>query len=83
MSNRGDLTGGLEIVEINGKKYLEIVFFCNGCNYPIIRESYDHNNCKCDNNQVWYCENCDFSDEEDDEENDKENDEEKIDDVSN
>jgi len=50
MSNRGDLTGGVEIVEINGKKYLEIVFFCKGCNYPIIRESYDHNNCKCDNN---------------------------------
>ena len=72
MSNRGDLTGGVEIVEIKCKKYLEIVFFCKGCNYPIIRESYDHNNCKCDKNENWYCENCDFSDEEDDEEDDKE-----------
>lgn len=73
MSNRGDLTGGVEIVEINGKMYLEIVFLCKGCNYPIVKDSYDHNNTICSRkNENWYCENCDVSDEEDDKEDDKE-----------
>ena len=64
MSNRGDLTGGVKIVEINGKNYLEIAFFCKSCNYPIVRDSYDHDNSKCNNNEDWYCENCYVSDEE-------------------
>ena len=66
MTNRGDLTGGPKIVEINGKKYLEIVYSCKGCNYPIVKDSYDHDNCKCDSNANWYCENCYVSDEETD-----------------
>ena len=31
MSNRGDLTGGPKIVEIDGKKYLEIVYVYIDC----------------------------------------------------
>ena len=67
---RGDLTGGPEIIEINGKKYLEVVFCCTGCDYPIVKESYDHNNCFSKDGLTWYCENCD-KDEHDDDENEE------------
>ena len=67
MTNRGDLTGGPEIVKINGKIYLEVVFCCAGCNYPIVKDSYDHNNCVSNDGLTWYCENCDCPSEEEDE----------------
>jgi hypothetical protein len=75
---RGDLTGGPEIVEINGKKYLEVVFCCAKCDYPIVKDSWDHVNTFSKDGEVWYCENCDeecYKEEEEDEddENDKSN----------
>ncbi len=39
----------------------DIVFCCAACNKQIIRDSDDHDKCKCDETgQVWVCEDCDI-----------------------
>ena len=76
MNHRGDLTGGPEMVEINGKKYLEVVFCCTGCDYPIVRNSYDHDNCISKDGETWYCQECDCPSEEVEEDEGEEEEEE-------
>ena len=40
----------------------EIVFCCKGCDTPIIRNSREHDECKVDwdNDDDWYCADCDI-----------------------
>ncbi len=73
---RGDLTGGPEIIEINGKKYLEVVFCCANCDYPIVKDSWDYDNCTTKDGISWYCEECYWEEEEEEEEEEDEEDKE-------
>ena len=72
MTNRGDLTGGPEIVKINGKMYLEVVFCCAGCDYPIVKDSWDHDQSHSKDGLIWYCDNCDCPSEEDEDSEEEE-----------
>lgn len=38
----------------------QIAFNCEGCDTPIVRDSEEHDNSKCDDEgEKWYCEDCD------------------------
>jgi len=65
---RGDLTGNIEIVEINGKKYLQVIFCCDRCEYPIVKDSWDHENSHSKDGIIWYCNECEEESEEESEE---------------
>jgi len=38
----------------------EIVFKCGECSVEIKRNSREHDNCKTENGEDWYCEDCDI-----------------------
>lgn len=49
-----------------------IAFNCEGCDTPIIRDSEEHDNSKCDDEgEKWYCEDCEVPDEEDEDDDDE------------
>ena len=68
---RGDLTGTKMIV-INRKVYLEVVFCCFNCKYPIVKNSWDHVNAVSKDGLTWLCNNCDEESEEESDEESKE-----------
>jgi len=65
-------------------KPIDIAFYCEGCDTPIIRDSEEHDNSKCDDEgKKWYCEDCEVPEEEEDESEEEEEEEEEKDDGSN
>ena len=46
----------------------EVVFSCAGCNIPIVRNSWEHDNCKTKDDEDWYCMDCEIPGESDEDE---------------